>query len=414
MSNITFHIELDNYVKKDGTQTVQIRITQNKKLKRVGAGFSVLSKDWNPEKEEIRKSDPQYRQKNSILKAKRIELEQAYLKNTVKGRVTTVQTLIKAVKFNLLGDNFFTFAKAHIAALDSPASRAGQTSVVKKLEDYLKNQELPFGEIDHKLLNRYRQHLKGKGNSANTIQSNFSKLRGIYNEAVESGHFTPEGGNPFDMIKLKKQKSSRVKLSIEEIEKIYNLDIRKDINAFHAKNIFLFSFYMQGIRFADVVQLTWSQIRENRYEYVANKTGKVRSIRLHKRASQILEFYSIPGVKPHDYVFPFLKGKEKGRFTQDEWFKIISSTNSIVGKNLKKIASQAGIQHFSMHVARHSFAEIARKETGDIYAVSEALDHSSISVTENYFAAAKREENDAFADKVYGTEEKNEEAKRKI
>jgi integrase len=251
-------------------------------------------------------------------------------------------------------------------------------------------------------LNRYRQYLKSLGNKPNTIHSNFSKLRGIYNEAVTSGHFAPEHGNPFDMIRIKKQKSSRTKLTKEEIEKIWNHEIRPEINAFHAKNVFLFSFYMQGIRFADVIQLTWSQIRDGRYEYVARKTEKPRSIRLHRRASEILDFYRLPGQASGDYVFPFLKEKIRSRFSEDEWFKVLSAVNAIIGKNLKKIAIDAQVPHFSMHVARHSFAEIARQETGDIYAVSEALDHSSVSVTENYFASAKRDENDAFSDKVYG------------
>ncbi|TDB64426.1 site-specific integrase [Arundinibacter roseus] len=403
--NITFHFELNSYVRKDGTKNVMLRITQNKKLKRESTGISVLERDWNPEKEEVRRTDKQAAQKNSVLKAKKLEFEQAYMKTTIAGRISTPHELLKKVKKQILGDSFFNFAYAHIAELDSAASRAGQTSVIKKLKDYLKQEDLRFGEIDHVFLNRYRQHLVKLGNGANTIQSNFSKLRGIYNEAVESGQFQPESGNPFDMIRLKKQRSSRVKLSKEEIEILYKHEVREGINAFHAKNIFLFSFYMQGVRFADVIQITWAQISNDRFFYVARKTGKGRSILLHKRAAEILDYYRIPGQKPTDYVFPLLKGKTPDRYTQDEWFKITSRLNSIVTKNLKKIATNAGLKPFSMHVARHSFAEIARQESRDVYAVSEALDHSSVSVTENYFAAAERAENDAFAKLVYGTDE---------
>jgi integrase/recombinase XerD len=402
MSQITFHPELDSYVKKNGTQTVQIRVTQFREMKRIGMGFSVLAKDWNAEKKNVRASDPHHRQKNALLKAKLIELEQAHLNTSLQGRTTTPDQLIRKIKKEILSDSFWEYATAHIAELDSPASRTGQTSLVKKFKDFMKGKELLFSEIDHLLLNRYRKHLKKIGNSPNTIQSNFAKLRGIYNEAVRAGHFKPENGIPFDMIKLKKQKSRRGKLTAEEIEKIWNHELREDIHAFHAKNLFLFSYYTQGIRFSDVVQLTWSHIRDGRYEYMANKTEKVRSTRLHPRAAEILAIYQMPGAKADEYIFPFLKGKKRGRYTEDDWYKLIQSVNAQVRGNLGKIAIAAGVPHFSMHTARHSFANIARKKTGDIYAISEALNHSSVSVTENYFGSGEDDENDAFADQVYG------------
>ncbi len=55
-----------------------------------------------------------------------------------------------------------------------------------------------------------------------------------------------------------------------------------------------------------------------------------------------------------------------------------------------------------MHVARHTFANIARQMTGDVHIVSDALDHGSISITEGYFGAAEPEENDDLVFKVFG------------
>ena len=55
-----------------------------------------------------------------------------------------------------------------------------------------------------------------------------------------------------------------------------------------------------------------------------------------------------------------------------------------------------------MHVARHTFSDISRRKTGDFYAVSGALDHSSINVTQDYFAAESKAENDSLAKSVYG------------
>jgi site-specific recombinase XerC len=54
-----------------------------------------------------------------------------------------------------------------------------------------------------------------------------------------------------------------------------------------------------------------------------------------------------------------------------------------------------------MHVDRHSFADIANRKTGNVFAVSHALGYSSVSVTEDYFSAASRAENDDLVAAVY-------------
>ncbi|MBK7638425.1 MAG: tyrosine-type recombinase/integrase [Saprospiraceae bacterium] len=39
------------------------------------------------------------------------------------------------------------------------------------------------------------------------------------------------------------------------------------------------------------------------------------------------------------------------------------------------------------HIARHSFADIARKKGISVYDISKALGHSSIAITEKYLAS---------------------------
>ncbi len=51
-------------------------------------------------------------------------------------------------------------------------------------------------------------------------------------------------------------------------------------------------------------------------------------------------------------------------------------------------------------MARHSFADNARKQTKDIYAISKALGHSSISTNEKYLASFDDEAVDDLMDKM--------------
>ncbi len=402
MGNISFHVELNNRKKSDGTQSIQIRITHNRKLKRISIGKSIPEEHWNPEKSEVRKTHSQYRQINTLIRAKILELERSYLENSIMNRPTTAESLVSKLKREITGESFIDYAKARIEKMVSPWTRKSQTSVIKKLEEYVGTKGLFFLEINYEFLINYERHLKKQKNSVNTIHANMKTIKAIYNEAFNSGYFVPEKGSPWILYKPKKAKSSRAKLSETQIADIEKLELNPGTNEWHSKNIFLLSFYLQGMRTSDIMQLQWGQIKGDRVEYTAGKTEKFRSKKLIVRAKEILHHYHYPGLRPGDYVFPFLKSSNKSKLTADEWIKVIGSKNALINGHLSTIAEKIGVKKISMHVARHSFADIANRKTGDVHKVSDALGHSSVSVTENYLKAATRSENDDLVNSVYG------------
>ena len=402
MSNITFHVELDNKKRSDGTQNIRIRITQNRKSKRTSLGVSVLESEWNDERKEVRRTNSQHKQINTLIKHKLLDLERTYLDNVVMERTVSAGHMASKLRNEVLGDSYLQFADARIKKMVSPATRKAQTSVIKKLREYMKNKDLYFLDITFDFLQDYERYMKRDGNSLNTIHANMKTIKAIYNEARKSGHFIPDKVSPWELYRAKKEKSKRTKLTEKQLKEFEALVIRPGINEWHSRNIFLLSFYLQGMRTADILQLTWGQIVDDRVEYVAGKTGKYRSKMIVSKAKEILAHYRYPGLKPTNYVFPFLKGKIRKQFTDDEWLKAIGNANALINGHLKNIGKRIGVAKISMHVARHTFADIARRKTGDVYAVSGALDHSSINVTQDYFAAESKAENDNLARSVYG------------
>ncbi|AXE20951.1 hypothetical protein DR864_26025 [Runella rosea] len=64
----------------------------------------------------------------------------------------------------------------------------------------------------------------------------------------------------------------------------------------------------------------------------------------------------------------------------------------MINNELKDIASMIGVSKLTTHIARHSFAEIAKQKTGGyVAAVSAALDHSSIAIATAYFKMLHRQ-----------------------
>lgn len=403
----TFIPEIDNYVNKDGGCNIFIRITVSRVKKRVKTGLVIDPKHWNPEKREVRRSYPQHIQFNAIIQDKIGELQQIYLKDLAMQRPVTSAALQNKITGKAISgsNSFFEYFESKIALLPSPASRKNQTSVLKKLKDYRKGKDLLFSEITTEFLNKYRNHLsKNLGNAPNTVHLNITKIKTAYEEAVDAGLYEYEKVSPFRRVKLQTTKSKRTKLKETQIEILEAAEVVAGSQEFHAKSIFLFAFYLQGMRVTDVLQLTWSQIKDGRMHYAANKTKKSRSRIIMPKADAILEYYRHASIytKPKDYVFPYLRGLKRKEHSEDAWLQRIDSRNSQIRTNLNKVAAKAGLPPISMHVARHSFADIAKKKTGNIYLVSDALDHGDLQTTVNYYNAAEPEENDDFVRTVFG------------
>ena len=80
----------------------------------------------------------------------------------------------------------------------------------------------------------------------------------------------------------------------------------------------------------------------------------------------------------------------------------IGSKTALINKYLKQIAKKAEIsKNITTHTARHSFADIARQKTDNIYNLSKTLGHSSLKVTEAYLSSFDDQAVDDTLDKMF-------------
>ena len=80
----------------------------------------------------------------------------------------------------------------------------------------------------------------------------------------------------------------------------------------------------------------------------------------------------------------------------------ISAKTATLNNNLKKIAELAEIEkHLSFHIARHSFAKLAKDKGTDSGVVQGLLAHSSIKTTEGYMGQFDTRVEDAAMAKIF-------------
>ena len=105
----TFHFELNSTANKAGKYAIMLRITQNRKHKRLKTSIELNRKsDWNPKKEEVRTSEPNYEKWNDALakekeaaRAKYRELKEEGLATAdkIKKEITYIRFLFLYTKF---------------------------------------------------------------------------------------------------------------------------------------------------------------------------------------------------------------------------------------------------------------------------------------------------------------------------
>tara|TARA_R110001606_G_scaffold310156_1_gene457162 strand:- start:205 stop:864 length:660 start_codon:yes stop_codon:yes gene_type:complete len=161
-----------------------------------------------------------------------------------------------------------------------------------------------------------------------------------------------------DKIKIKYPQTIKIGLDETEIRKIEELDLGPRTSVWHTRNVFLFSFYLAGIRISDVLRMRWSDIVADRLYYKMSKNDKADSLKLPIPVITILSYYREDKRTKSDYIFPELKTipikDSKAIYSR------IKTSIKRLNSNLTIIANLAGIdKKITNHIARHSFGNIA-------------------------------------------------------
>ncbi len=382
--------------KTNGEIPIYIRITENRKSKYLTTGISIKESDWNSKQQSIRKSHSLHKKLNQELTNLKLKAEEK------KSDLRQVDKLdAKALKHSLQSRKNITikdFGNEYLDLLKSQGRfwEFKHFSVILNDLDRLKASDTVISQIDLNFLEALKDYLiHTRENNRNTVRKKMQRFKGMVNEVIKKGYLKEDPYKFFETIK--RQKTTKAKLNIEQIQAIEYLELEKNSNLWHTRNFFMFSFYSAGIRFSDLCTLKPSDIIDGRLRYTMKKTGTVKNIKLYPQALQILEYYNTENKR--EYIFPILD-----QVYEDEFLlrKKISSRNVLTNKWLKNIARKANIQeNLTFHIARHSFANVALKKGMSVYSLSKALAHSDLKITEMYLKSFDEELLDEEMDNVF-------------
>jgi integrase len=437
----------------NGYYPIYIRIYQNTKSSYVSIGHSIPEGAWNPEKSEVWESMPSltksmkealtgeeikaFRDKqkriillpncskiNSDIRAKLSELESLQTKLIVNDEAFNSRILkLKVDKRDIAEKS----RKDFLLYIEEVAKRKYEKKqirtnekysvLLKKLKTFRKDKPLPIEDLTTSFLNEFQLYLQKEGSHQNYVHVNLKALRTIIQkDAIREDKIFPPEKNPFIWFTMPKiLPTFKEKLDINEILKIEGLQLEKNQFIYHVRNAFIFSLYNAGIRIGDLLQLKWCNIHEDgRLEYSMGKTGSERSIKILPQALKILKLYEADKEKDTDYIFPFLENnapysklispedfQKASPELIESLYKKLESQAVMYNRELKTIATKAEInKNISSHIARHSFADIARKKVS-VYDIQKMLGHTSMKTTEAYLKSLDNDSMDKAMIEVF-------------
>ncbi len=349
--------------KGDKDYRLALRLTVNRKRSYYHLGQKVQPNFWDAPGEKVKSSHSRHKQLNRLIRKKYNEIEDAIFELEASKQDYTAKQVIDSIRKNTKKLSFFELADEHIEDLTKAKNHnraISDKSKINRIKEFAKNRNLTFEEIDENLLKKMKIYLRNTvGLSERSVMNVFVMIRLLYNSAI-SKKVVDQKFYPFgrDKIKIKYPQTIKIGLNESEICKIEDLDLEHGSLIWHTRNVFLFSFYLAGVRISDVLRMRWSDIVGDRLYYKMSKNDKADSLKLPTAVNDILAYYVNDKRTNSDYIFPELKTipsqDSKAIYTR------IKTSIKRLNDNLAKIAALAEIdKKITNHIARHSFGNIA-------------------------------------------------------
>lgn len=395
---MNFQFQQRTYKKQNGTQAIRLRIfTSANDIQYIDTGISVLKNQWDDKKQQVKKH-PIEEQLNASMNALLNDVKILYYKNEGVSAKRLLQIYKNSKKYD--GSSLLNFYQSIV----DENKMKGAIRTAKTQQHYIDKLSkfasfLSFADISPLWAKDYEKWLISCGNKPNTIASNFKCLNAILNKAVKMGLIEK---NPLKGYQIKTVNSKKNILSIEDINLLENYEIAPHFKGMElARDVFLFSFYMAGMRFSDVCKLKWEDVTDTEVVYTMGKSekraGATRYIPITPKVKQILERYKANKT----FVFPILDKCDLNNIEKVEYTIYIA--NNKLNRSIKILAKHAGItKHVSMHIAKHSFASYAVKNNVNLFHISKLLGHTKLSTTEHYLRDFFQKEQTDVMNSLFG------------
>ena len=290
-----------------------------------------------------------------------------------------VLTFMKQVANGLQVEGNFGTAHVYRSSLNAIIAYRGKSDFV-------------FSEVTSEWLKGFEVHLRCRGCSWNTVSTYMRTFRAVYNRAVNLRK-APYIPYLFRSVYTGTRAEHKRALNDDDMKKVFVNLSRKagvSLSVRQAQELFILMFLLRGMPFVDLAYLRKSDLRDNVITYRRRKTGRSLSVTLTPEAMILIKKY-MNRDSSSPYLFSFLKSREGTKEAYREYQLALRSFN----QRLMLLGELLGLgDKLSSYTARHTWATMAYYCEIHPGVISEAMGHSSITVTETYLKPFKNKKID--------------------
>jgi len=334
----------------EGMYPIKIRVTYNRTRKYYSTGKTLSKDDWEklPETKSKKLLEIRSDIQNSFDKVKEAIQQLEYEDNFSLENLNT--QLGKAIN-NTLNMAF----QAKIESL-LKENRIGSYNyykdTLKSIEEFA-GKHIPFDYVTIAWLNKFEKHLHSTNRNYTTIGMRCRAIRAIMNDAL-SMSIIKEKQYPFGHGKyeIPTGQGRKLALTLQQIKMLVNYKNGSEAIE-HYRDLWFFSYLCNGINFADLLTLKYSNIQNGELYFIRAKTINTAKIKkeicalVTPEMQAIIDRWGNQNKKPDAYIFNFLKGDETPMQIKTRIRDVISNCN----RCLRKIGKAIGIEGLSTYTA---------------------------------------------------------------
>lgn len=369
----------------NGTYPLVFQVIHSRRKKLLYTGFRLKEEAFNEVEEKIVDGRDVTLTATDITKMNR---ELRKMKNMIH---TRIRQLERTTESFTVEDVLAQFAHANVRQqfyilryidtqierkkkLKKEGTAAAYKSTRSSLTKFLDGSDIRMSAIDLRFIRCYEDFLYNNGVAENTVSYYLRNFRTLYNQAVVDGYH-PHGEYPFAKAQTRPAKTVKRALSREDLQTMANLKLEDAPELKFARDLYLFSFYAQGMAFVDIVLLKKSDIYNGVLTYSRHKSKQFIRIAVTPQMQELMDKYETEG----EYVFPIIRDNSSAEYTQ---YRLALGR---INRYLKRIAAMIDVKiPLTTYTARHTWATLARDCGAPVSVISAGLGHTSEEMTRIY------------------------------
>lgn len=240
---------------------------------------------------------------------------------------------------------------------------------------YPRRKDVKLTEVDVLFVRGYERYLFQNGVADNTASYYLRNFRTLYNRAVAEVEGL-SNVNPFKYVRTRPCRTVKRALTRQQLQAIagFTVDGRRAVE--FSRDLYLFSFYAQGMSFVDIVYLKKENIQGGLLTYKRHKSGQLIHILITPQMQVLMDKYKGGG----EFVFPIINSSSPASHYRQYRLALAR-----INRHLAYIANRLAIDvPLTTYTARHTWATLAHYCGAPISAISAGLGHTSEEMTRVY------------------------------